>query len=76
PAGPSEEVGTQIPTTALTAAQAAAFDAEPPSAMPAPSSPGSAEPVQVLRASTQSAPVSPRTSTADDPIARFANGSY
>ncbi|CAG9207626.1 hydrolase Nlp/P60 [Burkholderia vietnamiensis] len=79
PAGPSsEEVGTQIPTTALTAAQAAAFDAEPPSAMPAPSSAGSAEPVQVqvLRASTQSAPVSPRTSTADDPIARFANGSY
>ncbi|HDR9248745.1 C40 family peptidase [Burkholderia vietnamiensis] len=77
PAGPSsEEVGTQIPTTALTAAQAAAFDAEPPSAMPAPSSAGSAEPVQVLRASTQAAPVSPRTSTADDPIARFANGSY
>ncbi|KVE66918.1 C40 family peptidase [Burkholderia vietnamiensis] len=81
PAGPSsEDVGTQIPTTALTAAQAAAFDAEPPSAMPAPSSAGSAEPVQVqvqvLRASTQSAPVSPRTSTADDPIARFANGSY
>ncbi|HDR9055536.1 TPA: C40 family peptidase [Burkholderia vietnamiensis] len=79
PAGPSsEEVGTQIPTTALTAAQAAAFDAEPPSAMPAPSSAGSAAPVQVqvLRASTQAAPVSPRTSTADDPIARFANGSY
>ncbi|KVE91455.1 C40 family peptidase [Burkholderia vietnamiensis] len=79
PAGPSsEEVGTQIPTTALTAAQAAAFDAEPPSAMRAPSSAGSAAPVQVqvLRASTQAAPVSPRTSTADDPIARFANGSY
>jgi hypothetical protein len=51
---------------------------EPPSAMFAPNSPGSAEPmqVQVLRASTQAAPVSPRTSTADDPIARFANGSY
>ncbi|AZQ51365.1 C40 family peptidase [Burkholderia cenocepacia] len=69
------EVGTQIPTTALTAAQAAAFDAEPPPA-PASMPPRSIEPVQVWRASTQSAPVSPRTSTADDPIARFANGSY
>ncbi|AWV00060.1 peptidoglycan endopeptidase [Burkholderia sp. JP2-270] len=76
PAGPAE-VGTQIPTTALTAAQAAAFDAEPPPAAAA-TSPRSTEPaaVQVLRASTQSAPVSPRTGTADDPIARFANGSY
>ncbi|ALX11695.1 hydrolase Nlp/P60 [Burkholderia cepacia JBK9] len=73
----SAESGTQIPTTALTAAQAAAFDAEPPPAT-ASASPRSIEPapVQVLRASTQSAPVSPRTSTADDPIARFANGSY
>ncbi|RKU03183.1 hydrolase Nlp/P60 [Burkholderia sp. Nafp2/4-1b] len=70
------ETGTQIPTTALTAAEAAAFDAEPPPAAAAPSSPRSLEPVQVLRASTQSAPVSPRTGTADDPIARFANGSY
>ncbi|RQR28478.1 peptidoglycan endopeptidase [Burkholderia sp. Bp9143] len=68
------ETGTQIPTTALTAAQAAAFDAEPPPA--AATSPRTIEPVQVLRASTQSAPVSPRTATADDPIARFANGSY
>ncbi|OXJ16976.1 C40 family peptidase [Burkholderia sp. HI2500] len=76
PAAPVES-GTQIPTTALTAAQAAAFDAEPPPAT-APASPRGIEPapVQVLRASTQSAPVSPRTSTADDPIARFANGSY
>ncbi|WP_321916587.1 NlpC/P60 family protein [Burkholderia cepacia] len=76
PAGPAE-VGTQIPTTALTAAQAAAFDAEPPPAVAA-TSPRGTEPalVQVLRASTQSAPVSPRTATADDPIARFANGSY
>lgn len=69
------EVGTQIPTTALTAAQAAAFDAEPPPAT-ASMPPRSIEPVQVWRASTQSAPVSPRASTADDPIARFANGSY
>ncbi|RQS32470.1 peptidoglycan endopeptidase [Burkholderia sp. Bp8992] len=71
------ESGTQIPTTALTAAQAAAFDAEPPPAA-ASAAPRSIEPgpVQVLRASTQSAPVSPRTGTADDPIARFANGSY
>ncbi|KVE86711.1 hydrolase Nlp/P60 [Burkholderia cepacia] len=69
------EVGTQIPTTALTAAQAAAFDAEPPPAT-ASMPPRGTEPVQVWRASTQSAPVSPRTSTADDPIARFANGSY
>ncbi|WP_420482748.1 C40 family peptidase [Burkholderia cepacia] len=69
------EVGTQIPTTALTAAQAAAFDAEPPPAT-ASMPPRGIEPVQVWRASTQSAPVSPRTSTADDPIARFANGSY
>lgn len=68
------EVGTQIPTTALTAAQAAAFDDEPPPA--AAPSPRTIEPVQVLRASTQSAPVSARTGTADDPIARFANGSY
>lgn len=68
------EAGTQIPTTALTAAQAAAFDAEPPPAT-ASMPPRSIEPVQVWRASTQSAPVSPRTSTADDPIARFANGS-
>ncbi|MCA7923816.1 C40 family peptidase [Burkholderia cenocepacia] len=78
-AGPaaSAEVGTQIPTTALTAAQAAAFDAEPPPATAsAPARSIEAAPVQVLRASTQSAPVSPRTSTADDPIARFANGSY
>ncbi|KAG8149506.1 C40 family peptidase [Burkholderia catarinensis] len=74
PAGPAE-AGTQIPTTALTAAQAAAFDAEPPSAAAA-TPPRGTEPVQVLRASTQSAPVSPRTGTADDPIARFANGSY
>ncbi|WP_175025733.1 NlpC/P60 family protein [Burkholderia aenigmatica] len=76
PVGPAE-VGTRIPTTALTAAQAAAFDAEPPPAVAA-TSPRSAEPapVQVLRASTQSAPASPRTATADDPIARFANGSY
>ncbi|RQZ17830.1 peptidoglycan endopeptidase [Burkholderia sp. Bp9031] len=72
--GPAE-VGTQIPTTTLTAAQAAAFDDEPPPAAAAPS-PRTTEPVQVLRASTQSAPVSPRTGTADDPIARFANGSY
>ncbi|WP_175817486.1 C40 family peptidase [Burkholderia diffusa] len=67
------ETGTQIPTTALTAAQAAAFDTEPPPAAP---SPRDIEPVQVLRASTQSAPRGPRTGTADDPIARFANGSY
>lgn len=71
------EVGTQIPTTALTAAQAAAFDAEPPPATAsAPARSIEPAPVQVLRASTQSAPVSPRTSTADDPIARFATGSY
>ncbi|KFG92286.1 hydrolase Nlp/P60 [Burkholderia paludis] len=76
PAAPTE-VGTQIPTMALTAAQAAAFDAEPPPAPVATSPRGVAPaPVQVLRASTQSAPVSPRTGTADDPIARFANGSY
>ncbi|WP_431206794.1 NlpC/P60 family protein [Burkholderia cepacia] len=76
PAGQAE-VGTQIPTTALTAAQAAAFDAEPPPAVAATSPRGTEPaPVQVLRASTQSAPVSPRTATADDPIARFANGSY
>ncbi|KAB0666355.1 peptidoglycan endopeptidase, partial [Burkholderia territorii] len=52
-----------------------AFDAEPPPAAAAPS-PRGTEPVQVLRASTQSAPLAPRTGTADDPIARFANGSY
>ncbi|RQU50226.1 peptidoglycan endopeptidase [Burkholderia cenocepacia] len=76
PAAPAE-VGTQIPTTALTAAQAAAFDAEPPpAAASAPPRNIEPAPVQVWRASTQSAPVSPRTSTADDPIARFANGSY
>ncbi|KVN06478.1 C40 family peptidase [Burkholderia diffusa] len=69
------EIGTQIPTTALTAAQAAAFDAEPPPAAAAPS-PRGIEPVQVLRASTQSAPLGPRAGTTDDPIARFANGSY
>ncbi|MDS0807983.1 C40 family peptidase, partial [Burkholderia cenocepacia] len=74
PAAPAE-VGTQIPTTALTAAQAAAFDAEPPPAS-TPTRSIEPAPVQVLRASTQSAPVSPRTSTADDPIARFATGSY
>ncbi|KVH61967.1 hydrolase Nlp/P60 [Burkholderia sp. MSMB1072] len=76
PATPAE-VGTQIPTTALTAAQAAAFDAEPPPAI-ASTPPRGIEPapVQVWRASTQSAPISPRTGTADDPIARFANGSY
>ncbi|KGB98784.1 nlpC/P60 family protein [Burkholderia cepacia] len=76
PAAPAE-VGTQIPTTALTAAQAAAFDAEPPPAT-ASTPPRGIEPapVQVWRASTQSAPISPRTGTADDPIARFANGSY
>lgn len=73
PAG-TPEVGTPIPTTALTAAEAAAFDAEPPAAA-APSRNSEAA-VQVLRASTQSAPVGARTGTADDPIARFANGSY
>lgn len=73
PAG-TPEVGTPIPTTALTAAEAAAFDAEPPAAA-APSRTSEAA-VQVLRASTQSAPVGARTGTADDPIARFANGSY
>ncbi|WP_175838759.1 C40 family peptidase [Burkholderia anthina] len=77
PASPTAETGSQIPTTALTAAQAAAFDAEPPSAATAAApSPRSTEPVQVLRAATQSAPASARTGTADDPIARFANGSY
>ncbi|WP_175684466.1 C40 family peptidase [Burkholderia anthina] len=65
PASPTE-TGSRIPTTALTAAQAAAFDAEP----------SPPEPVQVLRAATQSAPASAHTGTADDPIARFANGSY
>lgn len=77
PAGAAES-GTQIPTTALTADQAAAFDAEPPpAAAVAATPPRNPEPagVQVLRASTQSAPVSARTGTADDPIARFANGS-
>ncbi|MDN7656969.1 C40 family peptidase [Burkholderia multivorans] len=74
PAG-TPEVGTPIPTTALTAAEAAAFDAEPPAAA-APSRNSEPAAVQVLRASTQSAPVGARTATADDPIARFANGSY
>ncbi|MCO8646991.1 C40 family peptidase, partial [Burkholderia multivorans] len=74
PAG-TPEVGTPIPTTALTAAEAAAFDAEPPAAA-APSRNSEPAAVQVLRASTQSAPVGARTGTADDPIARFANGSY
>ncbi len=74
PAG-TPEVGTPIPTTALTAAEAAAFDAEPPTAA-APSRDSEPAAVQVLRASTQSAPVGARTGTADDPIARFANGSY
>ncbi|WP_310730165.1 C40 family peptidase [Burkholderia pseudomultivorans] len=69
------EVGTQIPTTALTAAEAAAFDAELPAAA-APSRNTEPTAVQVLRASTQSAPVGARTGTTDDPIARFANGSY
>ncbi|MGU7780576.1 NlpC/P60 family protein [Burkholderia sp. PU8-34] len=72
------EVGTPIPTTALTAAEAAAFDSEPPPSAPATRQASTVEPdgIQVLRASTQSAPVSPRTGTADDPIARFANGTY
>ncbi|WP_060249339.1 C40 family peptidase [Burkholderia pseudomultivorans] len=74
-AADAPEVGTQIPTTALTAAEAAAFDAEPPAAA-APSRNSEPAAVQVLRASTQSAPVGARTGTADDPIARFANGSY
>lgn len=71
------EAGTTIPTTALTAAEAAAFDAEPPPAA-APRQARVAQPdaVQVMRASTQSAPVSARSGTTDDPIARFANGSY
>ncbi|MCL4647449.1 C40 family peptidase [Burkholderia multivorans] len=75
PASTPEVVGTPIPTTALTAAEAAAFDAEPPAAA-APSRNSEPAAVQVLRASTQSAPVGARTGTADDPIARFANGSY
>ncbi|KVZ11402.1 C40 family peptidase [Burkholderia ubonensis] len=69
------EVGTPIPTTALTAAEAAAFDAEPPpAAAPRQARVAESDAVQVLRASTRSAPVSARTGTADDPIARFANG--
>ncbi|KWE71043.1 hydrolase Nlp/P60 [Burkholderia ubonensis] len=69
------EAGTPIPTTALTAAEAAAFDAEPPpAAVPHQARAAESEAVQVLRASTRSAPVSARTGTADDPIARFANG--
>ncbi|KWC24729.1 hydrolase Nlp/P60 [Burkholderia ubonensis] len=69
------EVGTPIPTTALTAAEAAAFDAEPPpAAVPRQARVAESDAVQVLRASTRSAPVSARTGTADDPIARFANG--
>jgi hypothetical protein len=70
-------VGTTIPTTALTAAEAAAFDSKPAPAA-APRQARVAEPgaVQVLRASTQSAPVNAGAGTADDPIARFANGSY
>ncbi|KVA76088.1 C40 family peptidase [Burkholderia ubonensis] len=69
------EVGTPIPTTALTAAEAAAFDAEPPpAAAPRQARVAESGAVQVLRASTRSAPVGARTGTADDPIARFANG--
>ncbi|KVL94369.1 C40 family peptidase [Burkholderia stagnalis] len=77
PAG-APETGTLIPTTALTAAEAAAFDAEPPPAAAPRQARVAAQPdaVQVMRASTQSAPVSARTGTTDDPIARFANGSY
>ncbi len=76
PAG-APEVGTPIPTTALTAAEAAAFDAEsPPAAAPRQARAAESDTVQVLRASTQSAPVSARTGTTDDPIARFANGNY
>ncbi|MXN75505.1 peptidoglycan endopeptidase [Burkholderia sp. 4701] len=78
PAG-APETGTLIPTTALTAAEAAAFDTEPPPPAAVPRQARvAAQPdaVQVMRASTQSAPVSARTGTADDPIARFANGSY
>ncbi|RQR57962.1 peptidoglycan endopeptidase [Burkholderia sp. Bp9125] len=77
PAG-APETGTLIPTTALTAAEAAAFDTEPPPAAAPRQARAAAQPdaVQVMRASTQSAPVSARTGTADDPIARFANGSY
>ncbi|KVG36914.1 C40 family peptidase [Burkholderia ubonensis] len=69
------EVGTPIPTTALTAAEAAAFDAQPPpAAAPRQARVAESGAVQVLRASTRSAPVGARTGTADDPIARFANG--
>ncbi|WGS43926.1 C40 family peptidase [Burkholderia sp. JSH-S8] len=78
PSAGAPESGTQIPTTALTAAEAAAFDAEPPPAAAPRQARTAAQPdaVQVMRASTQSAPASARTGTADDPIARFANGSY
>ncbi|RQR58071.1 peptidoglycan endopeptidase [Burkholderia sp. Bp9126] len=77
PAG-APETGTLIPTTALTAAEAAAFDTEPPPAAAPRQARVAAQPdaVQVMRASMQSAPANARTGTADDPIARFANGSY
>ncbi|WP_179404009.1 C40 family peptidase [Burkholderia guangdongensis] len=77
--------GTSIPTVAVNPSDlpgAATSDtfAPPPSMARAAGRPAGAgarapDPVQVLRASTQSAPVNAGTRTGDDPIARFANGS-
>ncbi|HIC7209047.1 C40 family peptidase [Burkholderia stabilis] len=87
---PVASAGTTIPTIAIQpsdslaaagdkfepppAARAAAQQAwsNEPAAAPAPPT----APVQVMHASTQSAPIRAATGTADDPIARFANGSY
>ncbi|AJY12769.1 C40 family peptidase [Burkholderia dolosa] len=80
PATPAP-AGVTIPTIAIqpSDALAAAGDKfEPPpaaraAAQQAWSREPAAAPVQIMRASTQSAPVN---AAADDPIARFANGSY
>ncbi len=58
-----------------------AFEPPPPAAVAARQAQqarqeGDAEPVQIMRASTASRPQPAPTQTGDDPIARFANGSY
>ncbi|MBN3792207.1 C40 family peptidase [Burkholderia sp. Ac-20353] len=79
--------GTTIPTIriqpadALAAAGSDTYDtplaarATPNASQPLAPEPAAGS-VQVLRASTQAAPVRAATGSADDPIARFANGSY
>ncbi|WP_133648966.1 C40 family peptidase [Paraburkholderia flava] len=79
--GPSSVAATRPSSPDPIDAAADAFEPPPPAAVAARQAQqarqeGNAEAVQIMRASTASRPMPAPTQTGDDPIARFANGSY